>query len=92
LHHPKQTQPPGVGFTLIDPLTKATAVNVAFQQDPTYGPIVQDEQRFGDSAGIDMHPISGRIWSANLCVWAPAYTVDAATVKSNAGARITIFS
>ncbi len=65
---------------------------MAFQQDPSYGPVVQQESRFGDYAGIDIHPISGRIWSANLCVWSPSYTVDAQTVLSNAGARITIFS
>lgn len=69
-----------------------TAVNVAFQQDASYGPIMQESQRFGDRAGIDMHPISGRIWSANLCVWAPSWTVDGSAVISNAGARITIFS
>ena len=82
----------GVGFTLIDPTTRQTQVNVAYQQDPSYGPIVQPSQRFGDYAGIDIHPISGRIWSANLFTWAPAYTVDGQTVLSNAGARITIFS
>jgi hypothetical protein len=81
-----------VGFTLIDPTTKDTQVNVAWQQDPSYGPIVQIGHRFGDYAGIDMHPLSGRIWSANLYVWSPSYTVDGQTVLSNAGARITIFN
>lgn len=86
------TTPAGVGFTLINPSTKLTTVNIAQQQDPSYGPIMQLGGRFGDYAGIDMHPISGRIWSANPYVWAPAYAVDGTTVISNAGARITIFS
>jgi hypothetical protein len=81
----------GVGFTLIDAGTKATAVNVAAQQDASYGPIVQIGPRFGDYAGIDIHPTTGRIWSANLWVWAPARSVDGQTVVSNAGARITVF-
>lgn len=81
-----------MGFTVINPEDPATQVNIAWQNDPSYGPIVQTESRFGDYAGIDIHPISGRIWSANLAVWAPAWTVDGATVISNAGARITIFS
>lgn len=54
--------------------------------------MLQDSQRFGDKAGIDIHPISGRVWSANLCVWSPSWTVDGDSVISNAGARITIFS
>ena len=82
----------GVGFTLINPSTVATQVNVAYQQNPSYGPIMQAGKRFGSYAGIDIHPISGRVWSANPYVWAPAYMVDGSTVMSNAGARITIFS
>lgn len=69
-----------------------TTVNVAFQQDPSYGPIVQPGGRFGDYAGIDVHPISGRVWSANPAVWAPYYSVDGGAILSNAGARITVFA
>ncbi|KAI8465911.1 MAG: hypothetical protein J3K34DRAFT_524975 [Monoraphidium minutum] len=83
---------PGVGFTVIHPEDLTTTVSIAWQNNPSYGPISQDGPRFGDYAGIDIHPISGRIWSANLCVWAPSWTVDGETVISNAGARITIFS
>jgi hypothetical protein len=83
---------PGVGFTLVDAATTSTAVNVAAQQDPSYGPIVQFGSRFGDYAGIDIHPTTGRVWSANIWVWSPYYAVDGQAVVSNAGARVTIFS
>lgn len=81
-----------MGYTIVNPATTATTVNVAFQQDPSYGPIVQLGPRFGGSAGIDTHAATGRIWSANLAVWAPSYTFDDAAVRSNAGARVTVFS
>lgn len=77
---------------MIGPSTAATQVHVAYQPPGSYGPIVQPGGRFGDYAGIDVHPISGRVWSANPAVWAPAGGVDGAAVLSNAGARITVFA
>jgi hypothetical protein len=76
----------------VSPGTTVTTVNVAAQQDPSYGPVLQDGSRFGDCAAIDVHPATGRVWSANPFVWAPAAAVDGATVVSNAGARITVFA
>ena len=81
-----------MAYTVINPSTAVTAVNIAWQQDPSYGPVVQWGSRFGDYAGIDIHPVSGRIWSANLYTWAPASSVDGTTTVSNAGARITLFN
>jgi hypothetical protein len=84
---------PGVGYTSISASTRVTQVAVAAQPDPSYGPVLQLGQRFGDTgSAIDIHPTTGRVWSANLFTWAPAAAVDGATVRSNAGARISIFA
>ena len=83
---------PGVGFAVVAPATRVVAVRVAHQPEPSYGPILQAGPRFGGGAAIDVHPLSGRVWSANLAVWAPYWGVDGDAVVSNAGARITVFA